>query len=88
MKKVIVASSVLAVSIISFFAALVVGDIHLSQWEDMAVASGSRAAYETPLWINAWTFLSLAVLIVGIALLVWSLISYSRFVKPSSSASL
>ena len=88
MKKIIVASLVLVVSAVSFFAALVVGDNHLSQWEAMAVATDSGAGYETPLWINAWTFLSLAGLIVGIALLVWSLIRYSRSAKPSSSVSL
>lgn len=88
MKKVVASSSVLAVSGISFFVALIVGDIHLSQWEEMAVSLDIHAAYETPLWINAWTFLSLAGLISGIVLLVWSLISYSRSVKPSSSVSL
>ena len=81
MKKVVAASAVLVISGISFLAALIVGDIHLSRWEEMTVALDLGAAYETPLWINAWTFLSLAAFIVGIALLVWALIGDSRFTK-------
>lgn len=88
MKKNVVALSVSIVSGISFFAALIVGDIHVSQWEEMMTLADIGAAYETPLWINVWTFLSLAGLIIGIVLLVRSSISDSRSAKSSPSASL